>query len=47
MQTNGKYQSSEITDLGLPRSTGKYIVRETPDGIVKCMIVETEAYKAP
>ena len=26
---------------------GKVVVRELPEGIVKAMIVETEAYKAP
>jgi len=36
----------EVVELA-KQLLGKVIVRELPDGIVRAVIVETEAYKAP
>ena len=41
-----KYFRQEVVDLS-KSLLGKLFVRETPKGVMKAVIVETEAYKAP
>lgn len=41
-----KYFQQEVVELS-KSLLGKMFIRETPEGIMKAIIVETEAYKAP
>lgn len=41
-----KYFQQEVVDLS-KSLLGKVFIRETPEGVMKAIIVETEAYKAP
>lgn len=41
-----KYFRQEVVDLA-KSLLGKMFIRQTPEGVMKAIIVETEAYKAP
>ena len=45
-QLNRQYFRQEVAELA-KSLLGKMFIRETPQGIIKAIIVETEAYKAP
>lgn len=45
-QLDRKYFRQEVVELA-KSLLGKMFIRETPQGIIKAIIVETEAYKAP
>lgn len=46
LKLDRKYFQQEVVELS-KSLLGKLFVRETPEGTMKAIIVETEAYKAP